>query len=561
MPALDGPEGQEFDALLDRIRERSGIDFSTYKPATINRRLRGRMGATGHTTLAGYAKQLESDPEEYARLISSLLIKVTEFFRDPKVFQYLRDQVLPALIEDARHDGRQLRVWSAGCATGEEAYSLAITLSEAIGDDGPVDVRVFATDIDRDAIAFARRGMYPPAALQNVAPHLRARYFTKSDGGYEVVKSLRSRMIFGEHDLGARAPFPRIDLILCRNVLIYFNLPMQRAALETFGFSLRDDGRLVLGPSETIAALPGEFVEDNPRMRVYRRCAGDGTAAADSGRRRPGCRATVRRNSRSAIRTTRRDVQVAAESTEAAEALLLDLGLGVVVVDLRYYIMRINTAARRMLGIHGRGFDQDFIHLAESLPSTAIRAAIDDAFTGRTTVAVYEIEGDDVSADGPRFIQIVVRPYVRQSVSVEGALLELTDVSAIERDRRAAARAERRIERAAVIEPAPVARQRRADLARGPAAHRQPDDAPVERGGAVGARGGRDPQRGVPGDERGARDAQRGADRERRRAPGRERGPRRPDRGAAPAGGRPRGAEAAPGGGAQPPRVGPRQPR
>ena len=128
----------------------------------------GPDGRDGATTLAGYAKQLESDPEEYARLISSLLIKVTEFFRDPKVFDYLREQILPALIEDARHDGRQLRVWSAGCSTGEEAYSLAITLSEAIGDDGPVDVRVFATDIDRDAIAFARRGLYPPAALQNV---------------------------------------------------------------------------------------------------------------------------------------------------------------------------------------------------------------------------------------------------------------------------------------------------------------------------------------------------------------------------------------------------------
>ncbi len=447
--APDGPEGQEFAALLDRIRERSGIDFSTYKPATINRRLRGRMGATGHATLAGYAKQLETDPEEYARLISSLLIKVTEFFRDPKVFQYLRDNALPAIIEDARQDGRQLRVWSAGCATGEEAYSLAITVAEAIGDDdGPVDVRVFATDIDRDAIAFARRGMYPPTALQNVTASLRARYFTKTDGGYEVVKSLRSRMIFGEHDLGARAPFPRIDLILCRNVLIYFNLPMQRAALETFSFSLRDDGRLVLGPSETVAAMPGGFVEDNARMRVYRRTPGTPSVPLAHGKT-PRMPRDQEVQLSTAIRATRRDVQVAADSTEAAEALLLDLGLGVVVVDLRYYITRINTAARRMLGIHGRGFDQDFIHLAESLPSSAVRAAIDDAFTGRTTTAVHEV-GENVSADGPRFIQTVIRPYVRQSIAVEGALLELTDVSEIERDRRAAERAEQRIERAAV---------------------------------------------------------------------------------------------------------------
>ena len=151
------------------------------------------------------------------------------------------------------------------------------------------------------------------------------------------MKSLRSRMIFGEHDLGARAPFPRIDLILCRNVLIYFNLPMQRAALETFGFSLRDDGRLVLGPSETVAAMPGGFVEDNARMRVYRRAPGTAPLPLTPGKT-PRMPRDHEAQLSSAIRTTRRDVQVAAESTEAAEALLLDLGLGVVVVDLRYYI-------------------------------------------------------------------------------------------------------------------------------------------------------------------------------------------------------------------------------
>ena len=208
-----GREGRQFVALLDRIRERSGIDFGTYKTATIVRRLHGRMSATGHSSLGEYAKQLDGDEEEYSTLISSLLIKVTEFFRDPKVFDHLRDRTLPQLIEEARTHGRQLRVWSAGCSTGEEAYSLAITLLEALGDAAaPLDVRVFATDIDSAAIAFARRGLYPAAALQNVPAPIRARYFVKSDGGYEITKSLRSLMVFGEHDLGARAPFPRIDL-------------------------------------------------------------------------------------------------------------------------------------------------------------------------------------------------------------------------------------------------------------------------------------------------------------------------------------------------------------
>ncbi len=444
-------EARDFEAMLERIRERSGIDFSTYKTATIVRRLRGRMGATGHSSVADYGKQLETDGAEYARLISSLLIKVTEFFRDPKVFEYLRDQTLPTLIDEASRSGRQLRVWSAGCSTGEEAYSLAITLSEAMGRAvTPVDVRVFATDIDSAAIAFARRGLYPPAALQNVPAPVRERYFVKSEGGYEVAKSLRTQMIFGEHDLGARAPFPRIDLILCRNVLIYFNLPMQRAALETFSFSLREDGRLVLGPSETVAAMPVPFVEDHGRLRIYRRVPGPPPLPLARAKRVRPYR-EPEEPLETAIRSTRRDVEAAADSTKAAEALLLDLGLGVVVVDARYYISRINTAARRMLGIHGLAFDQDFIHLAESLPSTAVRAAIDAALAGNATTTVHEVEAADVLVEGPRFVEMVVRPYILQAGRVDGAIIELSDVSTVERDHRASERAERRSERAAVV--------------------------------------------------------------------------------------------------------------
>src|SRR5688572_12959156 len=449
--APKGREGRDFTTVLDRIRERSGIDFSTYKTATIIRRLRGRMVATKQASLSDYAGLLDNDPDEYARLVSSLLIKVTEFFRDPKVFAYLRDETLPALIGEALAEGRQLRLWSAGCSTGEEAYSLAIALAEALGTERlNLDVRVFATDIDTAAIAFARRGVYPVSALQKVPPAVRERYFVKSDGGYEVVKSVRAMMTFGEHDLGARAPFPRIDLILCRNVLIYFTVPMQRAALETFGFSLRDGGRLVLGPSETVAAMPGLYEEDHGRLRVYRRVQGGPplplTRALPA--RPPQERA---RQLDAAIRSTRRDVQVAADSSEAAEKLLLELSLGVVVVDARYYITRINTAARRMLGIHGLAFDQDFIHLAESLPSTAIRTAIDAAFGGRTTTAMYEVEAADVAAKTSHFIETLIRPNGGKAGPVDGAVIELTDVSRAERDRQTGAQAERRLDRAALV--------------------------------------------------------------------------------------------------------------
>lgn len=446
-----GREGREFAQLLEQLRERSGIDFSTYKPATIVRRLRGRMSAAGDTSISAYAKRLEGDAEEYAKLTSSLLIKVTEFFRDPKVFDHLRDHTLPTLIDEARAHGRPLRLWSAGCATGEEAYSLAITVAEAVGDAAPaLDVRIFATDIDTAAISFARRGLYPAAALQNVPDSIRERYFTKSDGGFEVAKALRSLMVFGEHDLGARSPFPRIDLILCRNVLIYFNPAMQRVALETFGLSLRASGRLVLGPSETVATMPALYLEDNARLRIYRRATGSPPLPLSMAKPlRPHRDPAIPLNR--AIRSTRKDVQQAADSTEAAEGLLLDLGLAVVVVDARYYITRINTAARRMLGIHGLAFDQDFIHLAESLPSGKVRAAIDAALAGKKTKAVHEVEAGDVSTDTTRYLETVIRPYVREPGTIEGAVIELTDTSRAEHGRASAARVERQLERATAV--------------------------------------------------------------------------------------------------------------
>src|SRR5664279_1942309 len=320
----EGPDKDELHDLLERINERSGIDFGSYKPGTILRRLHGRMNATSRLTLADYAAYLESDPEEYARLVNSLLIKVTEFFRDPKLFQYLREHVLPELIAEARHEGRELRLWSAGCSTGEEAYSLAITVAEALGENAAwPDIRIFATDIDREAIAFARRGIYPTSALKSLPAGVRERYFVKSDGHLEVAKRLRALMVFGEHDLGERAPFPRIDLLLCRNVLIYFAVPMQQIALETFAFSLRPGGRLVLGTSETVMTLPEPFEEEEGRLRVYRRRPGNYAI--------PPMRPAVLRQRRSretpldqAIQVARRDVRREAESSESADRLLLD---------------------------------------------------------------------------------------------------------------------------------------------------------------------------------------------------------------------------------------------
>ena len=450
--APKGRDARAFAALLDRIRERSGIDFGTYKTATILRRMRGRMSATGHSSLSAYTKQLESDPAEYARLVNSLLIKVTEFFRDPKVFDHLRDKTLPGLIEEARQSGRQLRVWSAGCSTGEEAYSLAITVLEAMGADaGPIDVRVFATDVDTAAIAFARRGLYPPAALKNVpASILRAllhqvRRRIRGLEGASLADDLRRTRSGGARPVPQDRPHPVPE---CPHLL---------QSSRCSGQHWR--------PSGSRSAKAGGWSSDRPRQsRRCRSCTprsrpGCGSTSACRGRLR--ChshrgRQRDRVGSRRSLSTPRSDrpagmPRCRPNSTEAAEALLLDLSLGVVVVDERYYITRINTAARRMLGIHGLAFNQDFIHLAETLPSTEVRAAIDAALGGKTTTTVHELEAADVADDRSLFIQTVVRPYAPRPRTVEGAIIELTDVSKAEHGRRAGVRTDRGLERAALV--------------------------------------------------------------------------------------------------------------
>jgi two-component system CheB/CheR fusion protein len=448
VPADPG-EGDAFGSLLDRIRERSGIDFSAYKSATIARRLRGRMSATNSRSIKAYAALTERDPPEYDRLIGSLLIKVTEFFRDPKVWDHLRDRILPGLLEEARLAARELRVWSAGSSTGEEAYSLAMTIAETqLDEPHPVEVRIFATDIDAAAIAFARRGIYPPGALDGVPAELRSRYLIRSGTGFQVVKRLRSQAIFGEHDLSARVPFPRIDLLLCRNVLIYFTTPLQRVALETFALSLRPEGRLVLGPSETVAVLPGSYAEEHARLRIYRRLPGRQTAPHGWPKVVPTPRDLPLKR---AITTARRDAQSVVDPMASAEGVLLGLDVGVVVVDPQYDIIRINTAARRVLGVRGTAFDQDFVHLADALPSTAIRKAIDAALKGKSSTAVYEVESEDVATDDTRHLEATIRPYRGDSGGIDGAVIELTDVSRIERERLGHARTRQRLDKAATL--------------------------------------------------------------------------------------------------------------
>jgi two-component system CheB/CheR fusion protein len=431
-------------ALLEDLHGQHGIDFSDYRTPTVVRRLRRRMLATQQPSIAAYTRYVQRHPEERRLLISSFLIKVTQFFRDIEFFDYLKTQVIPDIVEDARNRNNEIRLWSAGCSTGEEAYSLAISLSEVMGEERDLfQVRIFATDLDADAVEFARRGVYPSSAVGHLDPALVSRYFDSNGSNYRVKKSVRTLLVFGQHNLGERAPFPRIDLLVCRNVLIYFTIELQRRVLQLFAFSLRDGGYLALGKAETTTPLPDYFVAENAHLKVHRR-RGDHmvlpTARIQDTAPNMLSRASMSRDPLSGVDQREGVAGMTRESPPQirSDAVLMLLPMGVVVVDRRYDVQMLNGMARQLLGIHSPAVGDDLIHLIEDLPTEGLRAAVDAALRGEDSPA-FTVDVAEPGTDRKCSLEIVCRPGTNDvdSSGNETVIVLISDVTArVEENRR-----------------------------------------------------------------------------------------------------------------------------
>ncbi len=271
IPVIDGTEQRtaELSTLFERVKLHTKIDFSNYKLATVQRRLQRRMIATQTDTLAAYLVYTDAHPKELDALARETLISVTEFFRDKDAFRNLERFARELLLRKVANE--ELRVWVAGCATGEEAYTLGILFSELIAECGSkVRLQIFATDIDSNALTVARRGIYNRGAMEEMPEAYIGRYFQSSGNGYEPVKSLRDCVTFARQDVTTDPPFLRMDLVTCRNVLIYFNSELQTKVLSTLRFALRDDGILFLGRSETVSQQETMFQAADRRSRIFR---------------------------------------------------------------------------------------------------------------------------------------------------------------------------------------------------------------------------------------------------------------------------------------------------
>ncbi|MBV9229499.1 MAG: PAS domain-containing protein, partial [Chloroflexi bacterium] len=417
----------------------ASVDFRPYKTSTILRRIGRRMTVTHNRSMREYADYLKSYPQEVGELVQAFLINVTQFFRDAEAFAYLKSEILPKLVEGARSRDRVLRFWTAGCATGEEPYSLAMLLTDNLGAELPEwSIKIFATDLDEAAINFARRGLYSENLLKGMPNDYRDRFFERVDHGYRISKTLRQMVIFGQQDLSRSAPFPRIDLVLCRNVLIYFTPELQDYVLNQFAFSLSPNGYLFLGKAETVRPMQAFYELVNKHWKVYR-CIGN---ALPSVRRQTlSDISTPRLEGRSMNRQNRNmgkqhaDQEAPAPAIELGqlrrfnELLLRFLPIGVVVIDRSYRILTANGSARRLLGLRDVVSEQDFLHAVHGIPYHETRAAIDSLFRERNPVNLPEVELDSSIGGNGRYISLSISLMQLEAGSPDLAIISVSDVT------------------------------------------------------------------------------------------------------------------------------------
>jgi two-component system CheB/CheR fusion protein len=385
-PADEGGESAEENESLDRIltaiRRATGVDFTHYKPTTLRRRMQRRAVLRHAASLHEYADLVTAEPAEAEALSEEVLIHVTSFFRDPDVFETLTKDVFPRLL--AARTGEAVRVWVAGCSSGEEVYSIAICLSEFFAAAGVPEtpVKMFGTDVSRRAIERARAGIYRESITDDVTPARLARFFVKTERGYEILKEVRDRCVFAIHDIARDPPFSKMDLISCRNLMIYLAPVLQQRVLPMFHYAMNESGFLILGPAETVGSFVG-FTAADPKHRIYARTPGPVRLPFDFG----GVRRTA--SPEAIARPADRATSLGAMHKDADRAILTAIAPpGVVVTDELAIVEFRGDMAPYIEPIPGVA-TLDLLRMAREDLRLALRRTIDEArATGRRSRAL-----------------------------------------------------------------------------------------------------------------------------------------------------------------------------
>ena len=420
------------DTILELLHQRTRHDFSPYKSNTQTRRIARRMAVHGLQTMAAYAAFLRENAQELDLLFKEMLIGVTSFFRDPEVWQELDDAVLPILMERSGGSG-PLRAWVIGCSTGEEAYSIAmafVEVSEALALPASLELQIFATDLNADAIAVARSGRFAATIARDLTPQRLARFFSQRVDGYQIDKRIRDMVLFAQHDVILDPPFTRLDLLSCRNLMIYFGSTLQRRLVPLFHYSLKPGGALMLGTSETVGRAQSLFTPLSPKSRLYWRSHNGAAVGAVifPTHRRPASRSATQERPLPQSNTPPSDLQSLADDlllqTYSPPAVLVTDGGDIVYINGRTGRYLEPAAGKANWNIHAMARPAIRAQLA-----VALRTALQEKKS-------VELRGLRLEDDTPAIVDITVQA-VLQPKSIEGmAMIVFHDVPVVAGKRR-----------------------------------------------------------------------------------------------------------------------------
>jgi two-component system CheB/CheR fusion protein len=409
-----------FETLLHHIQESRGLDFRGYKRTSLRRRISLRMEAVGAEDFSTYQARLEADPGEFESLLNTVLINVTSFFRDAEAWEVLKNEVVPLLIARAEPD-RPIRVWSVGCASGEEPFSIAMLFAEKLGMvEFCQRVKIYATDLDEEALKTARLATYSPRGVESVPADYLARYFERTNNHYVFDRNLRKCVIFGRHNVVHDAPISRIDLLVCRNLLIYLEGETQSTVLPRLHYALAADGVLFLGKAETQLARSPLFRPIESKHRIFSKVPQEWRRQIVGGFGNG--------------RIARNDAPL--PSLLLLETVVNETTIALLVVDEHGAVALANTPARHLLGVGEADVGRPFQDLPISYRPMELRGPIEEVFRHRRSIKLEDQEYRLTQSDVIR-LTIDLRPLARPDGSVYAVLLSFADTTrlhALERE-------------------------------------------------------------------------------------------------------------------------------
>jgi len=411
---MTSPErDSEFENLLIYLRQSRGFDFTGYKRSTLMRRVRKRMQSLTIENFEEYLDYLEVDPEEFSYLFNTILINVTAFFRDSSAWEYLAKEILPNLIKNKKTSD-QIRIWSAGCASGEEAYTLAMLLAEMLGtEEFRQRVKIYATDVDEEALNQARQALYFAKDVQAVSDELRQKYFEIIGNRYVFRQDLRRSVIFGRHDLLQDAPISRLDLLVSRNTLMYFNSETQGRILARLHFALNDNGYLFLGKAEMLLMHSNLFTPIDLKNRIFTKVSSV--------------------NIRNRLLVMANSVDDESSSRLSRHLRLRDMGfdtapIAQIVIDINGVLILVNEQARTLFALSPKDLARPFQDLELSYRPIELRSLIERAYAERRPVSLTNVERY-LSNTETQYLDVQITPLQETDTTFLGVSIAFHDVT------------------------------------------------------------------------------------------------------------------------------------